>query len=214
MSQPSGKEPAVIPPFRRLAAVADFAAVAAFVAVGGVLGFAFAQSPAAPPESPAWRHAKLHVGYAEARLKLAEAKLEKAKQLNAASPGQVSSTDLRSLASRIDVLRDELADTDGHEHGYGFVAQRRAARAAAVMAEQHLDEGRAIHARRADAVSPIELRIRELRLEIARLRARIWEDPSFLASPTDVLQMQIDQLGDQLQDVLHGVDNAPALDRR
>ena len=82
------------------------------------------------------------------------------------------------------------------------------------MAEQHIDEARAINARRADAVSPIELRIRELRLEIARLRARIWEDPSFLASPTDVLQMQIDQIGDQLQDVLHGVDNAPALDRR
>ena len=34
------------------------------------------------------------------------------------------------------------------------------------------------------------------------------------APPNDVLQMQIDQIGDQLQDVLHGVDNAPALDRR
>ena len=49
---------------------------------------------------------------------------------------------------------------------------------------------------------------------IARLRAAIWDDPEFLGSPTDVLQMQIDQLSDQLQDVLHGVENAPTIDRR
>jgi hypothetical protein len=48
----------------------------------------------------------------------------------------------------------------------------------------------------------------------ARLRAEIWEDPAFLAEPIDVLQMQIDQLGDQMQDMLDAIDNAPALDRR
>lgn len=206
---------------RPLCRAVTIATVATAVAIGGVLGFTVAQPPFTvaqqpfiQPESAAWRHTQLHVGYAKARLALAEAKLEKAAQLNAASPGQVSATDLRSLASRVEVLRDELADTVDHEHGYGFVAQARAARAAELMAERHLDEARAINARRADAVSPSEIRLRELRLDIARLRTRIWEDPSFLASPSDVLQMQIDQLGDLLQDVLHGVDNAPALDRR
>ena len=84
----------------------------------------------------------------------------------------------------------------------------------AQLGEQELAAAAAINGRRTDAIAPFDLRVRELRLEIARLRAEIWDDPAFLASPTDVLQMQIDQLADQLQDVLHGVDNAPAIDRR
>jgi hypothetical protein len=188
--------------------------VIGLAAVVSILGLALAQPPAAAPDPAVWRHSKLHGGYAAARLELAEAKLEKARQLNAVSPGQVSATDLRSLATRIDVLREELADTKGHEHGYGFVAQRRSAEAAVKLAESQLEEARAINARQPDTVSPIELRMRQLRLDIARLRSQIWQDRSFLASPIDVLQMQIDQIGDQLQDVLHGVDNAPALERR
>lgn len=201
----------MIRPFRR---PADCVAVIALAAIASVVGLTLAQPPAAPPDPAAWRHSKLHGGYAEARLKLAEAKLEKAKQLNALFPGQVSATDLRSLMTRIDVLRDEVADTQGHEHGYGFVAQRRSAEAAVKLAEAQLEESRAINDRKPGAVSPIELQIREHRLDIARLRAQIWQDKSFLSSPVDVLQMQLDQIGDQLQDVLHGVDNAPALERR
>lgn len=201
----------MIHPFRR---PADLAAVVSLLAVAGILGLALAQPPAAAPDAAAWRHSKLHGSYAEARLKLAEAKLEKAKQLNALFPGQVSVTDMRSLSTRIDVLREELADTQGHEHGYGFVAQRRSAEAAAKLAEAQLDESRSINERKPGAVSPIEMEIRTRRLEIARLRAAIWQDRAFLDSPIDVLQMQLDQLGDQVQDVLHGVDNAPAMERR
>ena len=193
---------------------ADLAAVVSLLAVAGIVGIALAQPPAAAPDAAAWRHSKLHGSYAEARLKLAEAKLQKAQQLNALFPGQVSVTDLRSHSTRIDVLRDELADTEGHEHGYGFVAQRRAAEAAVKLAEAQLEESRAINERKPGAVSPIEMEIRARRLEIAKLRTAIWHDRAFLASPIDVLQMQLDQLGDQVQDVLHGVDNAPTLERR
>jgi hypothetical protein len=201
----------MIHPFRR---PADLAAVVSLLAVAGILGIALAQPPAAAPDTAAWRHSKLHGSYAEARLKLAEAKLEKARQLNARFPGLVSATDLRGLTTRINVLREEVADTQGHEHGYGFVVQRRSAEAAVKLAEGELEELRAISARKAEAVTPMDIKIHEIALEVARLRAQIWQDKSFLSSPVDVLQMQLDQIGDQLQDVIHETNNAPAMERR
>lgn len=201
----------MIHPFRR---PADLAAVVSLLAVAGILGLALAQPPAAAPDAAAWRHSKLHGSYAEARLKLAEAKLEKAQQLQSRVPRLVSATDMRGLRTRTEVLREELADTKGHEHGYGFVAQRRTAEAAVRLAEAELEEVRSISSRQAGAVLPVDVKIHEIALEVAQLRARIWQDRAFLSSPIDVLQMQLDQLGDQLQDVLHEVNDAPAMERR
>jgi hypothetical protein len=150
----------------------------------------------------------------EARLRLAETRYEKAEKLNAIAPGQVTETDMRALRTRIELLREQVAAARGQPHGYGFAVQRTAALAAIRLAEQELAAAVAVNGRKANAVSPLDMRLLELRLQIARLRAEIWEDPAFLASPTDVLQMQVDQLTDQLQEVVQRVDDAPSLDRR
>jgi hypothetical protein len=200
--------------FPKLLIAAVPAGTAVLLSVGCVVGWAFAQQPGDPPEGSSWRHADLHVRYAEARLRLAETRLQEAEKLNAITSGQVTETDLRSLRTRIELLREQVAETRDQPHGYGFAVQRRAAHAAVRVAEQELQAATAVYGRKADVVAPFDLRLRELRLEIARLRAEIWDDPAFLASPNDVLQMQIDQLADQFQDVLHRVDNSPALDRR
>ncbi|MFM7108691.1 MAG: hypothetical protein ACKOZU_08860 [Planctomycetaceae bacterium] len=163
---------------------------------------------------PPWRHGDLHERYAEMRLRLAQARLEKAMHLNAHVPGQVTESDLRSLRARIDLLRDELDETRRNPHGYGVAAQQRAAVTAVALAEREVEDAAAINRRKSGTISPLDMQLRQLRLDIARLRAEIWDDPAFLASPTDVLQMQIDQLADQLQDVLHDVDNAPTIQRR
>ena len=173
-----------------------------------------AQPPAEAREDAGWRHADLHARYAELRLQLAETRLQKAEKLNAISPGQLTETDMRSLRARADVLREELGETRSRPHGYGFAAPRAAARAAVRLAQWNLQAAVAVGRRKTDTIAPFDLRVHELRLEIARLRERIWDDPAFLASPIDVLQMQVDQLADQLHDVLQGVDNAPTLDRR
>lgn len=186
--------------------------------LGCVAGWTFAQPPAdlaeVPAEGSSRQHADLHARYAEAQLRLAEARLEKAAKLNSISPGQVTETEMRALRTRIGLLREQVDETRGQPHGYGFAVQRRAARAAVQLAEQDLAAAAAVGSRRADAISPLDMRLLEIRLDIARLRAEVWDDPAFLASPTDVLQMQIDQLADQVQDMAHRVDNAPALDRR
>jgi polyhydroxyalkanoate synthesis regulator phasin len=203
---------------RTILIVALVSWMAALLTLGCAAGSALAQPPAdrgeLTSEESAWRHADLHARYVAARLRLAEVRLEKAERLNAISPGQITETDMRALRTRIELLREQVAETRGQPHGYGFAVQRRAARAAVRLAEQDLAAATAIHGRKADAVSPLDMRFLEIRLDIARLRAQVWDDPAFLASPTDVLQMQIDQLADQLQDMAHHVDNAPALDRR
>lgn len=160
------------------------------------------------------RHAELHARCTEARLRLAETRLEKARKLNTGLPGQVARTDVRWLEARVEQLRDQVAATREKPHGYGFEAQRAVARSAVRLAEQDLAAARGANERRPEAVGPLDIRILEQRREIARLRAEIWEDPTFLAEPTEVLQMQLDQLADQMQDVLAAIETAPAIDRR
>ena len=200
--------------FHKLLIAASVPWAAVLLALGWAAGWTLAQPPADMPEGFSQRHAELHTRYAEARLRLAETRLQRAERLNDISPRQLTETDMRSLRTRVELLREELSETREQPHGYAFAAQRSAARGAVRLAEQELAAITAVNARRTDAIAPFDLRLREVRLEIARLRAGIWDDPAFLASPTDVLQMQIDQLADQLHDVLHGVDNAPAFERR
>lgn len=190
----------------------------ALLALGCVAGWTLAQPPGDraenPDEASSWRHAELHARYAEAQLRLAETRLEKAEKINAISPGQVTETDMRALRTRIGLLREQVAEVRGQPHGYGFAVQQSAAHAAIRLAEQQFAAATAVIGRKPDAVSPLDMRILELRLNVARLRGEIWDDPAFLASPIDVLQMQVDQLADQLQEVSHRIENAPGLDHR
>jgi hypothetical protein len=199
---------------RTLHIAAGVSWIVPLLALGYAVGWAVAQPPADSSEDASWRHAELHGRYVQARLGLAEMRLDKAEKLNAISPGQVSETDMRALRTRVGLLRDQVAEARGQPHGYGFAAQRTAARAAVQLAEQELASAVAVNGRKADAISPLDMRLLELRLDVARLRVQIWDDPAFLASPTDVLQMQVDQLADELQEVMQRVDNAPSLDRR
>ena len=76
------------------------------------------------------------------------------------------------------------------------------------------DRPAAVRRRQPEAVSEIVLRQFEARAEIARLRAALWEDPSFRRSPIEMMQMQIDQLADLVIDTTDAVDAAPTINRR
>jgi len=191
------------------------AGAVALLAVGSALGWALAQPPSEPSAgSLTERHADLHARYAEARLRFAETRLQKAERLNASSPGQISAAAIRVLQSRVDMLREQLAATRDKPHGHGFAMQRRAAHAAVRLAEQELADARAVNNRRADTVQHTDILLRELQLKIVTLRAEIWDDPTFLASPIEVLQMQLDQLIDTIDDLEQRIDDATKTDRR
>lgn len=170
--------------------------------------------PPAAEVAPGTADAGLHVRYAEARLRLAELKLTKAEELNRHTPGLFTETDMRRLRNRVDVLRSQVAATREHPHGNALEMQRAAARAMVRITEKELEAATAVHRRQPTAVSENAIRQLEAKVEIARLRSSLWDDPSFLRSPVDVMQMQIDQLADLLIDAADDVDAAPAINRR
>ena len=188
-------------------------AAAALLAVGSALGWALAQSPAdRSAGSLADRHTDLHARYADARLRFAETSLRKAARLNAALPGQISAADIRSLQARVDLLREHVTATRDQPHGHGFAMQRQAAHRSVRLAEQALADAETVNNRNADTVPNDDVLLRRIDLEIAKLRAEIWDDPTFLASPIDILQMQLDQLTDKVDELEHRVDDVTAID--
>lgn len=171
-----------------------------------------------PPEKPVPAavvdDAGLHVRYAEARLSLAELRLAKAEELNRRTPGLLTETDVRRLRQRVDVLRAQVAATRDLPHGNAVEMQRAEAKAMARIAKEEFEAAAAVRRRQPQALSENDLRQFEIRAEIARLRAELWEDPSFRRSPVEVMQMQIDQLADLVIDAADAVDTAPTINRR
>lgn len=167
-----------------------------------------------PPAEGVPADAKLHVRYAEARLQLGRLKLEQAEKLNAATPGLLSETDMRRLRQRVAVLEAQVGATRDQPHGNALEAQRAEAKAMARIAAEDLSAAVAVHRRVPGALSDNKLRQFEARAEIARLRAELWDDPSFRRSPIDVMQMQIDQLADLVIEAAEAVEAAPAMNRR
>lgn len=195
--------------WRTASAVVAVAVVAAtLVRTGPAVG----EPPRAPDGRPS--DAEVHERYAAARLRLAELRLDKAEDLNRRTPGLLTETDMRRLRNRVEVLEAECVATKNRPHGNSLEAQVAAAKAMARIAEEDLEAAAAIHRRQPQAVSERDLRQFEVKAEIARLRAELWEDPSFRNSPIDVMQMQIDQMSDLLNDMVDAIDGAPAVNRR
>jgi hypothetical protein len=163
---------------------------------------------------PGEEHADLHARYAQARARLAEARLEKAEQLVGKTPGLLTESDVRRLRTRVDVLRGAVATARDRPHGHSLAVQRAVARATNRIADEDLAAARAVRQRQPAAMPAVDLRQFEIKAEIAALRATLLDDPAFLESPFDVLQLQIDQLTDMILDSTDRIDAAPGLDRR
>ena len=173
-----------------------------------------AADPAEAVAPPVRADAALHVRYAEARLRLAELKLAKGEELNRRTPGLLTETDMRRLRNRVEVLRAQVAATKDLPHGNGLSEQRAEAKAMARIAAEDLQAATAVHRRQPQAVSENDLRQCEVKAEIARLRADLWDDPTFRGSVVDVMQMQIDQIADVVTEAAAAVEAAPGINRR
>jgi hypothetical protein len=201
----------------RMAALALTAAAAATVAHRWLpQGIATAQGPtvSGTPSPAEQAHADLHARYAEARLRLAQANLAKAEHLADAAPHQVNDLELASLRRRVAVLERHSAATRARPHGNAFDLAKTAIEKAVLQAEKELTAARAANARRANTVSTHTLAQLEAAVEVARARLAIWEDPSFLDSPEERMQMQIDHLADEVFELVQKVDNRFSVDRR
>ena len=72
---------------------------------------------------------------------------------------------------------------------------------------------RAARQRQPRAVSAADFKQLEIKAEIAALRVELLDDPRFLESTVDVMQMQIDQLADLILDGVDRIETAPGIDR-
>lgn len=160
--------------------------------------------PAVPADGAAREreHADLHARYAEARVRLAEADLRKARDLNERFPNAVPASELSALEDRIGLLRALATQAREKPHGNGLEIQRTSARAAAARAAAAVESARRTRReQKADAVTEIDLERLELKAEVARLRAELWDDPVLVPSLIDELQVQIEQLQEQVQEL-------------
>ena len=200
----------------RFAVVALGAAAAVAASRWATHREATAEEPslAATPSPAEKAHADLHAWYAEARLRLAQANLATAEDLARTAPGQVSELELASLRRRIEVLKRHVVTSRERAHGNGFDLAKAAATTAVSQAEDELAAARAANTRQAGTVSATTLRQLEAAADLAQARLAIWDDPSFLDSQLQVMQMQIDQLADEVFELIHRVDNRFSRDRR
>lgn len=176
---------------------------------------ALAADPVAATPSPSERiHGELHERYAVARLRLAEAKLARAEALTGTVPRQVSDLELASLRRRVGILERHVSVARERPHGNGFELARAAAEAAEQQAAEELAAVRSANARQSGTVSAATIRQLEAAVELARVRLAIWNDPAFLESPLQVIQMQLDQLADEVLELIDRVDNRTSRDRR
>jgi hypothetical protein len=152
------------------------------------------------------RHDDLHVRYADARLRLAEADLRKFVELNARHPRSVSAAHLSRLEARVRSLREQAAAVRENAHGGAGAGHKARARMAAAVADAELDGARRLAAEHPDAVPASALERLEIVADVARLRLALWEDPANLPSPFDEMQMQIDQLTDLVMDLVDWTD--------
>lgn len=171
-------------------------------------------SAKATPSPAEQAHADLHGRYADARLRLARANLAKAEDLASTIPGQVSDPELKGLRRRVALLERHVQATRDRPHDNGFLLARAAAEATADQARVELEAARGANQRVAGTVSPKSLRQLEAALELAEIRRSIWDDPSFLDSPLQVMQMQIDQLTDEVFELILRTDSGFLDDRR
>lgn len=186
----------------RLRSIASAAALLAAVA-GPLTGVGRADEDGPPLDASS----AIHVRYAEARLDLARLDLERAIEADESAGGRgVSETDLRRLRARIRVLESQLEATRAAPHGNGIESQKARARIAAEVAEEDLRSAEEIRERMPAAFPEIDLRRARKRVEIARLRVDLLEDPENVPSLIDQMQLQIDQLTDHVLDLLDAVE--------
>ena len=186
--------------------------IAAAVLSAAPHGGVFAQESRAPETNPdrAGAHADLHVRYAEARLALAEVDLERARQLNRRFANLVPAGEIAALEDRVGLLRGLARQARDTPHGHGLAIQRAAAHAAAARAAIALESARAARRTAATALSDIDLARLELRLEVARLRADLWDDATLVPSLIDDMQLHIEQVQEQLAELQHEVETIRA----
>jgi len=158
-----------------------------------------------PPASAA-AATDLQVRFADARHRLARVEVEIALELNRKVGGTVSKREFRRLEANVDVASKQLVIAKEFTHGSAPSTQLTAADTAAKLADQDLQSASAAHKRNPQTISKIMVRRASIKLEMAKIRVELWQDPAYLPSLMDEMQWQIDRLTEQVIELTQRLD--------
>lgn len=203
----SGSTRAPSPAIRAISRGVPLAVLVLAAGVGASPGKALHAAEQEGREAGRPRHDDLHVRYADARVRLAEADLRTFVEFNARHPNAVSANHMVRLEARVRALKEQAAAIRENPHGGAGAGQKARARMSAAVAEAELDGTRRFAEEHPGMVPASTIERLEMLAEVARLRVALWNDPANLPSPFDEMQMQIDQLTDLVMDLLDRTDD-------
>ncbi len=175
-----------------------------------ILSIAAANSPAQNPPTDADKATELQVRYADARLRLAKADLELARELNATVEGTIPEVEVARLRTNIAVAKRQLEIAKEYTHGSTMPVQLKAAEAGVAMAEAELKSALEVNTRLPKTFNATRIKKLRIKLELAKLRVEMWKDPNYLPSLVDQMQWQIDRLTEQVIELDERVDSLGA----
>jgi hypothetical protein len=143
----------------------------------------------------------LRVRYAEACLQLARVEYERALELLRKVPGSRNTTRIDWLKGNVKVAEEQLKIARDFEHGSTMPLQAAHAEATAKSAEQDFQRVKQVSERSPGTIPKLQLDSLRLKAEVARLRAKMWRDPTYVPSLLDQMQWQIDRLTEALIEV-------------
>lgn len=162
--------------------------------------------PAPAEQSAEAAAAQLRLGYAVARLRLAELDLERAVVANHAAKGAVGNREIDRLKNHVALVRHQLEIARGQPRTASRQATMAAAHVARDNARADLDSALKANQLAPGAVSDLNLERLRARLELAEIRVALCQNSASGLSLLDEMQWNIDQLTDEVIDLRHRVE--------
>lgn len=166
--------------------------------IGGMgAGLVAADEPASAPD--------LQLRYAEARLKLADLNLERAREANRQTSGSVGPREIARLENFVRLARRQVEIARQRPRTTVNQTNLAAAEIAVEDARADLDAAVRANEHAAGSITRLNIERLEAKLQIAELHLELLRQPAYVPSLIDEMQWHIDQLTNQVIDLRHQI---------
>lgn len=148
----------------------------------------------------------LQVRYAQARLRLAELDLQRARAVNESLPHAIGDREIGRLENHVAMMRRQVEIAREHPRTAARQASIAAAEAAHADARADLEAAERANSRTPGTVSPINMERLRAKIELAEIRRDLCSSPDYELSLLAELEWNIEQLTDEVIDLRHRID--------
>jgi len=148
----------------------------------------------------------LQVRYAQARLRLAELDLQRARAANESLPHSIGDREIERLENHVAMLRRQVEIAREHPRTAARQAATAAAEAACADTRADLEVALRANERTPGAVSGINVERLRAKVDLAEIRLALCSSPEYELSLLAELEWNIEQLTDEVIDLRHRVE--------